>query len=317
VPPARHSGRQYCGRFAPSPTGELHLGSLLAALASYLQARSQRGRWLVRIEDIDPAREVSGSARSILASLENLGLVADAIVYQSQRSARYQERLAELRRRGLAYGCGCSRRHLTPTGHYPGYCRHGMPPGYAERSVRLRVPAVPIRFDDGLRGPQSWNLARAGGDFVIRRADGLHAYQLAAAVDDGEQDITEVVRGADLLDSTPRQIWVMRCLRLTPPRYVHVPVLVDANGAKLSKSAGTAALTARPPAASLGRALRLLRHPPPARVRSVDGMLCWAVAHWDLRRVPQWATIMAGAADTPTPLELQHDTAPRSHRDQV
>ncbi|WP_370663519.1 tRNA glutamyl-Q(34) synthetase GluQRS [Massilia rhizosphaerae] len=245
----------YIGRFAPSPTGPLHAGSLVAALASYLDARAHRGTWLVRIEDIDEGRSVPGAAEEILDLLHRLGMDSDReVVWQSRRKHLYQaayDRLA-----GHAYPCGCNRREIAdsrlgfaPDGAaiYPGTCRHGLAPGRSPRSLRLRVPEAGddvVTFRDRCAGVVSQRLASESGDFVLKRADGYWAYQLAVVVDDAEQGVTDVVRGADLLDSTPRQIFLQRLLGVPTPRYLHVPVVRNAEGEKLSKQTG--ALAVRP-----------------------------------------------------------------------
>lgn len=235
------------GRFAPSPTGPLHLGSLVAAVASWLYARAEGGRWLVRVEDIDRPRVVDGSSEEILAALVRYGLEWDGeIVWQSQRTALYEEALATLRANGLVYDCACSRADLqraasAPLGAepvYPGTCRSGIPAGRVARAIRFRAPDETIAFDDVIAGPGEEDVARQTGDFVVRRADGLFAYQLAVVVDDAEQGVTQVVRGADLLSSTPRQIALQRALGYPTPAYAHVPLVVNADGSKLSKRDG-------------------------------------------------------------------------------
>ncbi|HZX25714.1 MAG TPA: tRNA glutamyl-Q(34) synthetase GluQRS [Telluria sp.] len=246
---------QYIGRFAPSPTGPLHAGSLVAALASFLDARANAGRWLLRIEDVDEARSVAGADRAILDLLQKLGMAWDGeVVWQSRRKHLYQaafDRLAD-----SAYPCGCNRREiadsrlgLAPDGSaiYPGTCRYGLGPGKTMRSLRVRVPDAPfdvIAFDDRLAGHVVQHLASKSGDFVLKRADGFWAYQLAVVVDDAEQGVTDVVRGADLIDSTPRQIFLQRLLGVPTPRYLHVPVVRNANGEKLSKQTGATAIVA-------------------------------------------------------------------------
>ncbi|MGH8155976.1 MAG: tRNA glutamyl-Q(34) synthetase GluQRS, partial [Rhodanobacteraceae bacterium] len=229
---------RYRGRFAPSPTGELHLGSLVAALASWLRARQRGGAWLVRIEDIDPPRELAGSASSILATLDHFGLHADEpVVYQSERADAYAAALERLRDAGDAFACWCSRADLEAVDlvHRDGCCitapRDDRAPAW-----RLRTPDIEIAFDDILQGPQRQNVHASIGDFVLKRADGLWSYQLACVVDDAHQGITEVVRGCDLLDSTPRQILLQRLLGLPTPAYLHLPLAVDTVGRKLSKS---------------------------------------------------------------------------------
>jgi glutamyl-Q tRNA(Asp) synthetase len=247
----------YVGRFAPSPTGPLHAGSLAAALASYLDARAHGGTWLIRIEDIDEGRAVPGAADTILAQLAWLGMHSDGpVVWQSRRKDLYQaayERLA-----AHAYGCGCNRREIAdsrlgfaPDGAaiYPGTCRAGLAPGRSARSLRLRVPPPGedvVAFADRFAGTVSQKLASESGDFVLKRADGYWAYQLAVVVDDAAQGVTDVVRGADLLESTPRQIYLQRLLGVPTPRYLHVPVVRNADGEKLSKQTGATAVL--PPA---------------------------------------------------------------------
>jgi glutamyl-Q tRNA(Asp) synthetase len=243
----------YIGRFAPSPTGPLHAGSLVAAVASYLDARAHDGVWLVRIEDIDEGRAVPGAAEGMLALLHALGMDSDReVVWQSRRKDLYQAAFDQLARH--AYPCGCNRREIVdsrlgiaPDGAaiYPGTCREGLAPGRTTRSLRLRVPeqgADIITFTDRFAGTVSQRLASESGDFVLKRADGYWAYQLAVVVDDAEQGVTDIVRGADLLDSTPRQIYLQRLLGVPAPRYLHVPVLRNASGEKLSKQTGALAV---------------------------------------------------------------------------
>lgn len=236
------------GRFAPSPTGPLHMGSLVAAAASWLYARRAGGRWLVRMEDIDTPRVVPGSADEILGALERYGLEWDGpVVWQSQRGALYESALAELRAKDLVYDCACSRADLqraasAPLGQepvYPGTCRMGLPDGKVARAVRFRAPEGILPFDDLLRGSVEES---AAGDFVVRRADGPFAYQLAVVVDDADQGVTQVVRGADLLASTPRQIALQRALGYPTPQYAHVPMVVNPDGTKLGKRDGALAL---------------------------------------------------------------------------
>jgi glutamyl-Q tRNA(Asp) synthetase len=261
----------YRGRFAPSPTGPLHFGSLVSALASWLDARAQRGAWLVRIEDIDGPRTVPGAAEDILATLERFGMHADETpVWQSQRTARYQQVLEQLKTTGLVYPCGCTRKEIADsllhaharntTLAYPGTCRtglHGKPP----RAWRLRVPdgePAVITFDDRWQGRQTQNLATEVGDFVLRRADDQWAYQLAVVVDDAHEGITHIVRGADLIDSTARQIYLQRCLGVATPEYLHVPVVTNEHGEKLSKQNGATALDSDKPLDALNAAARHL-----------------------------------------------------------
>ena len=246
---------KYVGSFAPSPSGHLHAGSLVAALASYLDARAHHGRWLLRIEDVDEGRSAAGAAESILALLPRLGMQWDGdVVWQSQRKHLYQAAYDKLA--ASAYPCGCNRREIAdsrlgtaPDGAaiYPGTCRHGLPEGRGVRSLRVRVPealegADAIAFDDRIAGHVVQHLAGDSGDFVLKRADGYWAYQLAVVVDDAQQGVTDIVRGADLLDSTPRQIYLQRLLGLPTPRYLHVPVVRNAGGEKLSKQTGAVAI---------------------------------------------------------------------------
>ncbi|TAN04334.1 MAG: tRNA glutamyl-Q(34) synthetase GluQRS [Rhodanobacteraceae bacterium] len=255
----------YRGRFAPSPTGELHFGSLVAALAGWLRTRQSGGAWLLRVEDIDPPREVEGSAQAILAALDRLALQADApVLYQSRRADAYASALQQLRAEGHAFACWCSRTDIEEAGtpHRDGRCisrqRDDREPAW-----RLRVPDGDIVFDDGLQGSQCQNVREAVGDFVLKRADGLWSYQLACVVDDAFQGITEVVRGCDLLDSTPRQILLQRLLGLPTPTYLHLPLAVDGEGRKLSKSTDAPAIDACDPQAVFARALHFLGQPVP------------------------------------------------------
>ncbi len=258
MPRLKVSGTSYRGRFAPSPTGALHFGTLVAALASWLRARERRGQWLLRVEDIDPPREVPGSADSILAALEQLQLHADAPpLYQSARGDAYAAALAKLRDDGHAFPCWCSRADLAGTRHRDGRCVSATRDGQAPK-WRLRVPDLAVEFDDVLQGRQQQNVREAVGDFVLRRSDGVWSYQLACVVDDAFQGITEVVRGYDLLDSTPRQILLQRLLGLPTPAYLHLPLVMDAAGNKLCKSSGAPALDTSDPRSALAGSLRFL-----------------------------------------------------------
>jgi glutamyl-Q tRNA(Asp) synthetase len=285
----------YRGRFAPSPTGYLHTGSLLAALASWLRARQAGGQWLLRVEDIDPPREMAGSACAIGKALARLGLQPDLpVVYQSTHESAYQHALEMLRAAGYAFPCWCSRRDLAASAgaHRDGHCVRAQNPA-REPAWRLRVPDISITFEDGLQGPQTQNLREAVGDFVLRRADGLWAYQLACIVDDAAQGITEVVRGRDLLDSTPRQIYLQRLLGLPTPRYLHIPLLTDTRGRKLSKSAGDADLRNIPAPAVLRSAMEALAIPAPgAHIRTVPELLEYAIARFDLARLAECTAIV-------------------------
>jgi len=265
----------YVGRFAPSPTGPLHFGSLVAAAGSYLRARAAGGCWLLRIEDVDTERNVPGAEAEILRALAAYGFEWDGpVLRQTDRLDAYAEALDRLRCAGHVFGCACSRseieRAASAAGQgraadggwvYPGTCRNGLPAGVAARAWRLRVPpagADAIGFDDALQGRIVQHLASEVGDFVLKRADGPYAYQLAVVVDDAYQGVTEVVRGADLLDSTPRQIWLQRCLGHATPAYAHLPLVLAADGQKLSKQTLAAPLDLDRPAPVLWSALRFL-----------------------------------------------------------
>mgnify|MGYP003576371462 CR=1 FL=1 len=261
----------YRGRFAPSPTGPLHAGSLVAALASWLDARAHGGRWLVRIEDVDTPRCVPGADRTILGQLAACGLVSDeAPLWQSARGDAYQAALDRLAQSGRAFPCACSRRDIESAlaalgrprrrgqeAPYPGTCRGGLH-GRAPRAWRLRVPQGVVHWHDRRLGPQQQDVAREVGDFVLRRADGLWAYQLAVVVDDAHQGITHVVRGEDLADNTPRQLVLQQALGVPTPAYLHTPLVLGANGEKLSKQNGAQPLDLREPLAALGAAASVL-----------------------------------------------------------
>lgn len=261
--------RPYIGRFAPSPTGPLHFGSLVCALASYLDAKQHGGKWLLRIEDIDPPREQPRAADSIKRTLEAHGLYWDGEVrYQSQRSEAYRECLRELQRLDLIYRCNCTRARLAPlNGRYDGHCRHHPPPAGEASALRLKVTDLPpafqhignrIEFEDRICGLQIESINEISGDFVIHRKDGLFAYQLAVVVDDIDQGVTDIVRGDDLLDTTARQIFLYRILSHTPPSYAHIPVIKDKHGNKLSKQNQAPAINNATPEDNLKRALTTL-----------------------------------------------------------
>ena len=284
------------GRFAPSPTGPLHPGSLLAALGSWVIARQAGGEWLVRIEDIDPPREQAGAAADQLRALACFGLGHDgAITCQSQRSTLYQDALERLLASGAAFECHCSRTHLAATGgihrHCVGSNRRPDP------AIRLRVPDdCVIAFDDAICGRIEQRVDSEVGDFVLRRADGLWAYQLAVVVDDAEQGISEVVRGADLLDSTPRQILLQHALGLPTPRYAHLPLLLDEDGRKLSKSSAALPVDTSAPLATLARLWACLGQPPLHATASVEEFLQQATRSFVLERVPASAPSIHAAA---------------------
>lgn len=277
----------YTGRFAPSPTGPLHFGSLVAALASWLDARAAGGRWLVRLEDLDRPREQPGAAEQILRTLQSFGLYWDGTPqYQSRRGALYDAALGRLGEH--LYWCACSRREIADSALglaadgaqiYPGTCRAGVPAAKQPRALRVRTAGKEIVFHDRVQGEQRQTLETEVGDFVLRRADGQFAYQLAVVVDDAEQQVTDVVRGADLLDSTARQIFLQRLLGYPQPRYLHVPVAVNAAGEKLSKQTGAATVDASERSATLRQALRFLGQP------ETDD-LAGAIRSWDPARIP-------------------------------
>ena len=286
----------YIGRFAPSPTGPLHFGSLVAALGSWLDARAVGGRWLVRMEDLDRPRCVPGAADTILRQLENYGLVWDGeVLPQSSRDAAYESALQQLRESGAAYRCGCTRSQLSNAPRnaqgetiYPGTCRNGMADAHTPHAWRVRAPEEVIRFNDRVWGDIAQSVAADVGDFVIKRADGLFAYQLAVVVDDAHQHITHVVRGADLLWNTPRQIALQRLLGLPTPSYAHLPLITNALGQKLSKQTLAPALPEHDKSRVLGEALGALGHPLPATLREAPPLelLAWAVSNWRIEAVP-------------------------------
>lgn len=285
----------YRGRFAPSPTGPLHFGSLVAAVGSYLQARSRAGEWLVRMEDVDTPRTVPDADRDILETLASFGMEWDGpVLYQSRRSRRYGAALDGLSNARLAYPCGCSRRDIAGA-VYPGFCRNGLAPGKSPRSIRVLTEGQRIAFEDRLQGPFTQDLDTGVGDFVIRRADGLFAYQLAVVVDDAEQGVTEVVRGSDLLDSTPRQILLQRLLGLPTPGYVHLPIAVDERGDKLSKQTRALPVDPRHPGPLLCQVLTFLGHQPPEELihAPLPELWAWAIHVWRLEQVPRRHTLPA------------------------
>ena len=296
--------RPYRGRFAPSPTGPLHFGSLVAAVGSYLDALAHGGEWLVRMEDVDTPRNVAGADADILRTLETFGFEWQGeVLYQSARGEAYAAALEKLTAAGLAYGCACSRKEIADSATrpaiygglaYPGTCRHGLPVGRAARAWRLRVDDAPLAFEDRLQGTVSQCLESDVGDFVLRRADGLWAYQLAVTVDDEFQQISDVVRGADLLASTPRQIHLQHCLGYATPRYAHLPVAANAAGEKLSKQTLARALDGSHAAAELVSALRFLGQEVPQNLAaaSVAEVWVWARVHWDFAAIPRQRAII-------------------------
>lgn len=295
----------YRGRFAPSPTGELHFGSLVAAVGSYLQARTRQGLWLLRMEDIDPPREQAGAADAILRTLECYGFEWDqSVLYQSTRYPAYQAALDQLRQLQQIYPCACSRSEIQaaldkqsgpPSGNaaiYPGTCRNGLPAGRKSRSWRVRSHDCYIDFTDLIQGSIVANRQARGDDFVVYRADGYFAYQLAVTVDDASQGITEIVRGADLLATTPRQILLQQYLQLPVPDYAHLPVALNAQGQKLSKQTGAMPISCQQVSETLSAALGFLGHPVPGDLISApkQEIWSWAIDNWQLAAVPKTAS---------------------------
>lgn len=279
------------GRFAPSPTGPLHIGSLVAALGSYLHARAKNGQWLVRMEDIDPPREQAGAADSILRSLEAHGLHWDRdILYQSTRSEAYESALEKLFEHNLLYYCTCSRREISDSARtgsygpvYPGTCRNNLAPKTGA-AIRIQVTDHRITTHDKIQGDFSQNLEAETGDFILKRRDGLYAYHLAVVVDDAEQEMSEVFRGVDLLDSTPRQQHLQHCLGVNTPEYLHLPVVTNSQGQKLSKQTHAPALDDSMAQHNLIQALNYMNQQPPENLarEPVETILQWATENWDL-----------------------------------
>ena len=295
----------YVGRFAPSPTGPLHFGSLLAAVASYLQAKKNHGKWLVRIEDLDPPREIKGSATGILKQLEQHGLAwDDSVVYQSNQIDQYHDVLQSLRTKNLVYNCTCSRQRISDlSGIYDGRCSQKNLP-IIDASSRFSINrgfqtidhnSDELGFNDSVMGEFHQSLNNDVGDFVVLRRDGLISYQLAVVVDDYHQGITEIVRGFDLLDSTPRQILLQKCLNYPTPDYVHIPLALNSLGQKLSKQHFAKALIGGKESEQLWLALDWLKQNPPKELRqsSTEEILVWAIAHWDLSCIPPLETGIA------------------------
>lgn len=284
-----NSAPAYIGRFAPSPSGPLHFGSLIAAVGSYLQAKSQHGKWLVRMEDIDTPRMVAGADTDILHTLERFGLEWDgAVLYQSQRLERYQHIFQQLQQRNLLYGCQCSRKQIMAMGGlYNNQCAERELTG-TNLAWRLRSVAVQNQFYDLIFGQQSIADDLASEDYIIKRRDGLFAYQLVVVVDDIDQAISEVIRGADLLSMTPRQLALFQLLDADPPRYGHLPLATLKPGFKLSKQNKAAAISQWPAPEVLSSVLRFLGHNPPPDLQNcaVEQQLQWAIANWQLHRIP-------------------------------
>lgn len=285
-----HSKPNYRGRFAPSPTGPLHFGSLVTAVGSYLEAKSHDGEWLVRIENLDATREVPSASNVILKTLESLGMEWDHdIIYQNHRNSIYQAALSLLEKHGLVYPCTCTRKEISDSSItgvsgpiYPGTCRKNQLNKKHSAALRIRTNKCLIKFEDTLQGQVSQRLESDIGDFVLRRADGTYAYQLAVVVDDAEQDITHVVRGVDLLDSTPRQIFLQQLLGYSTPVHMHLPVVVNNEGKKLSKQNLASPIDISNPVEQLIATVRFLGQDPPLELResSVSTFWKWAIKNW-------------------------------------
>ncbi|MBI4809255.1 MAG: tRNA glutamyl-Q(34) synthetase GluQRS [Nitrosomonadales bacterium] len=289
------SSTEYRGRFAPSPTGPLHFGSLVAAVGSYLDAKHHHGTWLVRMEDLDTPRCVPGAADDILRTLEAFGLHSDEpVIYQSQRTAAYEEALHRLKDNGAVYPCCCTRKEISDSALYgiegpvyPGTCRNAIPVGREGRAWRVRTNNEAIELTDALQSRITQHLESQIGDFVVKRADGLFAYQLAVVVDDAFQRVTHIVRGADLLASTPRQIHLQRLLGFSVLNYMHLPVAMNGAGEKLSKQTLAAPVDESQPVATLLRVLDFLRQEPPDELLNSDvgTVMGWAVQNWHAERL--------------------------------
>lgn len=294
--------KPYIGRYAPSPTGPLHFGSLVAAVASYLDARSHDGRWLLRMEDLDKPREMLGAADDILHMLEAYGFEWDgSILYQSERHERYQSVLDRLIAADWVYPCNCSRRDVAEIARagiegpvYPGTCRHGLSHKRAARAWRFKTDAAHLVFKDQIQGMFDHRMQLDVGDFILKRADGQFAYQLAVVVDDADQGITHVVRGADLLNSTSRQILLQYSLHLPSPHYAHIPVVAGVDGQKLSKQTGAQAITPSNASSLLVQAMRFLGMNTPDELEneSLDAIWRWAKLHWHLEAVPRQLSVL-------------------------
>ncbi len=282
---------QVIGRFAPSPTGPLHVGSLVAAVASYCQAKAQGGQWLLRIEDVDQSRCHPAFASSMIETLATYGFVWDGeIVYQSQRQADYQSALDRLITTQQAYPCSCSRKEIADSSQrigiegaiYPGTCLHKTPNMSTPLAWRVRTPNHVIAIEDALQGKLCHHLANDIGDFVLKRADGLFTYQLAVVVDDARQQVTQVVRGADLLNSTTRQVYLQQALGYASPQYAHIPLVTNSLGQKLSKQTLAQALPLDNIVATLQASLACLQRTPPvpSQIKRPDHLLQWAIEHW-------------------------------------
>jgi len=282
--------KNYTGRFAPSPTGSLHLGSLYTALASFLDARANQGKWLLRIDDIDSFRQHPEAIEGIIEALQVYGLIWDGdIYYQSQHLEQYQAIVSKLLDQQKAYPCICSRKQLAenPSPIYPGYCRAIKRKETIAHAVRIKVKALDVGFDDTLQGEKNYQLDQQIGDFIIKRKDNIFAYQLAVVVDDYLQGVTDVVRGLDLLNSTPKQLYLQKTLSYPHPRYSHVPIIVNSSGQKLSKQTCAQAVSLDNPTQTLYLLLEYLQQYPPRSLKksSIKRILDWAVEHWNYQQL--------------------------------
>ena len=286
---------RYVGRFAPSPSGPLHLGSMLTAVASYLEAKSNRGLWHLRIDDLDPPRIVTGSCQQILNTLEKYHLAWDGdVVYQSQRNSGYQDYLQHCIDQNLTYPCNCPRHKIMAVGGiYPGTClTHPPSQNDSPCAIRIKTPDNAIKFEDDCQGMIEQHIPTEVGDFIIKRKDGLFAYHLACVVDDHLQGITHIVRGRDLLDSTPRQIYLQQILNFSTPSYCHLPIVVNQEGFKLSKQAQATNIDLLPTNETLSFILSALGLTPPQSVQdSVPLMLQWGIDHWSSHELTDKLTI--------------------------
>lgn len=290
--------QNYIGRFAPSPTGPVHYGSLIAAVGSYLQAKKNNGEWIIRMEDVDITRKVEGADVEILNTLEAFGFTWHGeIIYQSNQTKYYQQAVEQLVSQSMVFPCLCSRKQLAETSNdiYPGTCRHRRLPEKDDHALRVLSKNIIIEFNDIVMGKQSQNIEQQCGDFIIKRRDGLFAYQLAVVVDDAQQNITEVVRGADLLDSTARQIYLQQLLNYPTPGYCHLPLAVDSTGNKISKSEGAIKINIKHKEALLVSVLEFLGQQPPADLikSNISDIWTWAISHWQIKSVPAVKTIQA------------------------
>ncbi len=282
----------YKGRFAPSPTGAVHFGTLLAAVGSYLQAKKNHGEWIIRMEDVDLTRKVEGADTDILHTLEAFGFEWQGeVLYQSAQNEYYEDALQQLIKQSLVFPCLCTRKQLAESGSdiYPGNCRQRPLPEKNEHALRVIADDINITFHDAIMGEQSQHMAKQCGDFIIKRRDGLFAYQLAVVVDDAMQGISEIVRGADLLDSTPRQIYLQQRLGYNTPTYCHLPLAVDASGNKISKSEGAAKVDIKNREKQLCEVLAFLGQQPPTDLSAcnIDDIWQWAINNWNIHAVPK------------------------------